>query len=91
VEFISKDQFNQTVTASELVEALETLGYSVLIEKRPALTPEQREYATKKIFSEPDIMRQINEAKKHMDAGNMDYFSDDEEQFSKMVDEVNGR
>jgi hypothetical protein len=91
VEFITRDQFNQTITVSDLVEALETLGYSVLIEKRPALTPEQRQHATKKIFSEPDVLRQIDKAKEHMDAGDMDYFSGDEEQFAKLVDEVNGR
>ncbi|QQK76504.1 hypothetical protein HUG15_13625 [Salicibibacter cibarius] len=91
MEFITREQFNQKVTVSDLVEALESLGYSVMLEKRPALTPEQRKYATKKIFSEPDILRQLEEAEKHLKEGNMDYFSGDEEQFSKLVDEVNDR
>ncbi len=89
VEFLTKDQFSQTVTASDLVEALEAPGYSVLIEKRPALTPEQRRYATRKFFSEPEVLRQLEEAKEHMKNGNMDYFNGDEEGFAKLVDEVN--
>lgn len=63
MEIILKDQFNQTLTASDLVEVLEAMGYLVMIEKRPALTPEQRQYASKRIFSEPDVIRQIDKAK----------------------------
>lgn len=60
-----------------MVDALKYLGYSVLLEKRSELTIEQRKYATKKIFSEPDILRQLEEAKEHMDT-DMNYFSTEE-------------
>lgn len=66
-------------------------GCFLLFEKRPALKPEQHRYAAKKTFTEPDVIRQIDEAKNQMDAGNLDYFSGDEEQFAKMVDDESSR
>jgi len=52
------------------------------------LTEKQKKRMTKAIFSNEDILEQLREARKNRDS-DYSYYSGDEVQFDKLVDEMN--
>lgn len=90
MEFIARERFNKTVTTEDLVNALEQLGYSVFLEKKPALTDEERHFATQKLFSEPEVSEQLRNAKANRDP-EFSAYSGDEGEFAKLMEKMNGR
>ncbi|MFC7394014.1 hypothetical protein [Scopulibacillus cellulosilyticus] len=80
MDYISREQFDKIVNnksliaLDELVNAIESLGYSVAIEKKPQLTEKQKKYMTKAIFNNKEILEQLKEA-----SSNQDYIKDDKE------------
>lgn len=52
-----------------------------------ALSENQKKRMTKEIFSNEDILEQLRDAKKNRDS-NFSYYSGDEVEFDKLVDEI---
>lgn len=81
MEYITRKQFDQMfhdqneIKAEDLVYVLEEkLGYTVSLEKKPQLTGEQRQRITDYIFSNEDILEQLQKS-----SNNQDYIRSDEE------------
>lgn len=87
VEF-ARERFNKTVKVDDLVYALEEMGYSVSLQKDSSLTDKKRRFATKKLFSEPEVIDQLRCAKANRDPDFTAYTGNPEE-FAKLVEEVN--
>ncbi|MDC3418652.1 hypothetical protein [Aquibacillus salsiterrae] len=71
---------NKTFELS-LTESEEVNDFSVLTEK-------QKKNMTKAIFSNEDVLEQLRDARKNRDT-DFSYYSGDEMEFDKLVDEVN--
>lgn len=53
-----------------------------------ALSEKQRKAITREIFTNNEILEQLKDAKRHRDK-NFSYYSGDEAEFNKLVDEMN--
>lgn len=94
MEFITREKFESKVKnksvieLSELIQVIEEqFGYDVyLSKKRKDETLTKR--VTEAIMSNEDVLNQLKKAKADREAG-ISTYSDDEKEFSRLVDEVN--
>ncbi|WP_449354954.1 hypothetical protein ACUL41_01635 [Virgibacillus natechei] len=97
MEYITLQRLNQifkdqdAIGADDLVYLLEEkLDYTVSLERKPSLSKEQKRFATQRIFSEPEVIDQLKYAKENRDP-ELSAYSGNEEEFSRLVDKMNGR
>ena len=65
-----------------------TFKLSLSESKQGKLSEEQKKRMTKSIFSNKEVLDQLIEARKNRDS-DFSYYSGDEKEFDKLVDEVN--
>lgn len=89
MEYLTREQFDKifkdksVIEPEDLVYVLEEkLGYSVSLKKRHRLTEGDKRRMTKAIFSNEEILKQLQES-----AANQNYIYDEEE-FTRFVEEV---
>lgn len=95
--FISKDILEQSfkdksvVELEDLVHIIEDhFGYSVSLSKKAdsiSLTDKQKQKLTSIIFKDPDVLYQLEQAN-HDRQKNISSYSDSEEEFAQLLDEV---
>lgn len=84
-----REQFNKNVTVDGLVSPMEETGNSISLQKDPSLTDVEREFATNKLFSEPEVINQLRYAKANRDP-DFTAYSRNTGEFAKLVEEING-
>ncbi|MDE5413985.1 hypothetical protein [Alkalihalobacterium chitinilyticum] len=65
-----------------------TFKLSLSESKQGKLSEEQKKRMTKSIFSNEEVLAQLRDARKNRDS-DFSYYSGDEKEFDKLVDEVN--
>jgi len=94
MDFITREKFESQVkdksviTLSELIQVIEEeFGYDVILSKKQK-NEELTRRVTEAILANVDVLDQLRKAKADREAG-ISTYSDDEEAFAKLVDEVN--
>ena len=93
MEYITKDQLDKSlkhktfIELEDLVELIEQqFGYQVSLAKKDhsSLTEEQKKKMTKIIFSDEDVLRQLNESELESEENGIESFED----FKRFMNEV---
>lgn len=95
MEFITREQFDSKIKNKSIIELdelihliAEQFGYNVSITKKQS-DEELTKRVAKAILSNEDVLDQLRKAQADRDAG-ISNFIDDEDEFSRLADEVNG-
>lgn len=91
---LSREQLEQSfkgkshVELEDLVQLIEEkFGYSVTLKKKNERSDEQKNRMTEMIFKDEGVLYQLHQAQKDRESG-ISTYSDDEEEFAKLLSEV---